>query len=181
MSLLDRLRGQPAWQHADPSVRASAVDDIDSDAQDLLAAIAAEDVDPSVRLTALSRLVDPDAIRRIAEVDTDESVRVEAFSMLREIAVDETEPEAAVAALAGLVDSRDLGEVARTARLESISRAALDRMRELCEPSTWCVTVPASDCTLNPPQYPTNWLGNSPGTGEGISTAVILPLSVYTI
>jgi hypothetical protein len=128
MSLLDRLRGQPAWQHADPSVRVSAVDEIDSDAQDLLAAIAAEDVDPSVRLTALSRLVDPDAIRRIAEVDTDESVRVEAFSMLREIAVDETEPEAAVAALAGLVDSRDLGEVARTARLESISRAALDRV-----------------------------------------------------
>jgi len=40
MSLLDRLRGQPGWQHEDPAVRASAVDDLENDAQDVFEAIA---------------------------------------------------------------------------------------------------------------------------------------------
>ena len=128
MSLLDRFRGQPEWQHEDPSVRASAVDDLDDDAQDLLVAIASEDADPGVRLAAVARLSDPETLGRIAQTDQDAGVRVEAAAMLCEIAVTDTDPERGAVALAGLSEARDLGEVARTAGLEAISGWALARL-----------------------------------------------------
>ncbi len=128
MSLLDRLRGQPGWQHEDPLVRASAVDDLENDAQDVFAAIASEDADPGVRLAAVVRLSDPATIGRIARTDSDGQVRDEATSMLRAIAVEATEPDVGEAALAGLSGERDLGEVARTARTEAVSRSALGRL-----------------------------------------------------
>ena len=128
MSLLDRLRGQPDWQHEDPQVRASAVDSLENDAQDVFAAIASEDADAGVRLAAVGRLSDPETIGRIARTDADGQVRDEAASMLREIAVEATEPDVGEAALAGLSEPRDLGEVARTARLEAVSRSALGRL-----------------------------------------------------
>ena len=128
MSLLDRLRGQPGWQHEDPQVRASAVDDLENDAQDVFAAIASEDADPGVRLAAVVRLSDPATIGRIARTDPDGQVRDEALSMLRAMAVEAAEPDAGEAALAGLSEERDLGEVARTARTEAVSRSALGRL-----------------------------------------------------
>ena len=128
MSLLDRLRGQPEWQHDDPSVRASAVDDLADDAQDLLEAIAIEDTDPGVRLVAVARLSDPTAIRRVAENDPDDRVRSEATLILREFAVDAADVDLAGAALAGLSAERDLTEVARTARFEAVSRMALGQL-----------------------------------------------------
>ena len=128
MSLLDRFRGEPEWRHEDPSVRASAVDDLDDDAQDLLTAIASEDADPGVRAAAVVRLTDPEMLGRIVQNDQDVGVRAEAAAMLRAMAVDDTDPERAGVALAGLSEARDLGEVARTARLEAVSRSALDRL-----------------------------------------------------
>ena len=128
MSLLDRLRGQPGWQHEDPLVRASAVDDLENDAQDVFAAVASEDADAGVRLAAVVRLSDPATIGRIARTDSDGQVRDEAISMLRAIAVEATEAAAGEAALAGLSEERDLGEVARTAHSEAVSRSALGRL-----------------------------------------------------
>jgi hypothetical protein len=128
MSVLDRFRGQPEWQHEDPSVRASAVDDLEDDAQELLTAIALEDADPGVRSAAVVRLSDPATLGRIAKSDQTAGVRDEAAAMLREIAVDDTNSERAAAALAGLSETRDLGEVARTASLEAISVSALERL-----------------------------------------------------
>ena len=128
MSLLDRFRGQPEWQHEDPLVRASAVDDLEDDAQDLLTAIASEDADPGVRAAAVVRLSDPEILGRIVQTDQDGGVRAEAVAMLRMMAVDDTDAERAAGALAGLSEARDLGEVARTARLEAISGSALERL-----------------------------------------------------
>ena len=128
MSLLDRFRGQPEWQHDDPLVRASAVDDLEDDAQDLLTAIASEDADPGVRAAAVVRLSDPEILGRIVQTDQDESVRAEAVAMLRMMAVDDTDAERAAGALAGLSEACDLGEVARTAGLEAISGSALERL-----------------------------------------------------
>ena len=128
MSLLDRLRGQPDWQHEDPLVRASAVDGLENDAQDVFEAIASEDADAGVRLAAVARLSDPETIGRIARTDADGQVRDEALAMLRARAIEATEPDAGEAALAGLSDGRDLGEVARTARIEAVSRSALERL-----------------------------------------------------
>ena len=128
MSLLDRFRGQPEWQHEDPLVRASAVDDLEDDAQDLLTAIASEDADPGVRAAAVVRLSDPEILGRIVQTDQNGGVRAEAVAMLRMMAVDDTAAERAAGALAGLSEARDLGEVARTARLEAISGSALERL-----------------------------------------------------
>ena len=128
MSLLDRFRGQPEWQDEDPLVRASAVDELEDDAQDLLTALASEDADPGVRAAAVVRLSDPEILGRIVQTDLDGGVRAEAVAMLRMMAVDDTDAERAAGALAGLSEARDLGEVARTARLEAISGSALERL-----------------------------------------------------
>ena len=128
MSLLDRFRGQPEWQHDDPSVRASAVDNLEDDAQDLLTAIASEDADPGVRAAAVARLTDLDALGRIQASEQDESVRDEAAAVLRDIALSTEEPERATQAVAVLATPRDLGEVARTAETEAVSLAALARL-----------------------------------------------------
>ena len=128
MSLLDRFRGQPEWQSEDPSVRASAVDDLEDDAQELLTAIASEDADPGVRAAAVARLSDPETLGRIVQTEQHPDVRAEASAALREIAVDDTDPGRAVVALAGLSETRDLGEVARTACLEAVSGSALERL-----------------------------------------------------
>ncbi|HIE94538.1 MAG TPA: DUF349 domain-containing protein [Acidobacteria bacterium] len=128
MSLLDRLRGQPEWQHADPSVRSAAVDDLDDDAQELLLAIATEDADPGVRSAAVMRLTAPAVLGSIAVSDQDDGVRTDAVAALREMAVGGTDTDVARAALSGLSEPRDLGEVARVAALESVSLAALERL-----------------------------------------------------
>ena len=128
MSLIDRFRGQPEWQHEDPLVRASAVDDLEDDAQGLLTAIASEDADPGVRAAAVVRLSDPEILGRIVQTDLDGGVRAEAVAVLRMMAVDDTDAERAAGALAGLSEARDLGEVARMARLEAISGSALERL-----------------------------------------------------
>ena len=128
MSLLDRFRGQPEWQDEDPLVRASAVDELEDDAQDLLTALASEDADPGVRAAAVVRLSDPEILGRIVQTDQNGGVRAEAVAMLRMMAVDDTDAERAAGALAGLSEARDLGEVARTARLEAISGSALERL-----------------------------------------------------
>ncbi len=128
MSVLDRFRGQPEWQHEDPSVRASAVDDLEDDAQELLTSIATEDADPEVRSAAVVRLSDPAALGRIIQTDQVADVRADAAAILRGMAVDDTNPERARVALAGLSEARDFGEVARVAGLESISVSALERL-----------------------------------------------------
>ena len=128
MSLFDRFRGQLEWQDEDPSVRASAVDDLEDDAQELLTAIASEDADSGVRAAAVVRLFDPEILGRIVQTDQDTGVRAEANAMLRAMALDDTDPERAALALAGLSEPRDLGEVARTARLEAIAGSALERL-----------------------------------------------------
>ena len=128
MSVLTRLRGQPEWQHADPLVRASAVDGLEDDDQDLLTAIASEDADPGVRAAAVVRLSDLEALGRIAQADQDGTVRADAVAMLRTMALDGADAERAAGALAGLTEARDISEVARLARLEAISGSALARL-----------------------------------------------------
>ncbi len=128
MNLLDRLRGQPKWQHEDPSVRVSAVDGLEDDAQDLFLAIATEDADPGVRAAAVARLTDPAALALVVRADSDPRVRTEAATMLLDVAIDATDPAPAEVALSGLSEPRDLGDVARTARIEAISLAALGRI-----------------------------------------------------
>ena len=128
MSLLDRFRGQPEWQNDDPSVRASAVDGLEDEAQELFLAIAMEDTDPGVRIAAVLRLSDPAALTRVVQTDQNAGVRTEASVVLRDMAVGADNPEEARLALAGLSELRDLSDVARNAKFEETSQSALMRI-----------------------------------------------------
>ncbi len=126
--MLDRFRSQPEWQNDDPSVRASAVDGLEDEAQELFLAIAMEDTDPGVRTAAVLRLSNPVALTRVVQADRDAGVRTEASVLLRDMAVGADNPEEARVALAGLSELGDLSDVARNAKFEEISQLALVRV-----------------------------------------------------
>ena len=130
MGFLDRFKPQPRWKHADPAIRAAAVEALPDEEQALLQTIALEDTDPGVRRTALGRCRRPTSSRRIARDDADESVKSEARELVLGLARDATDVEIGRQALAGLADSRELAIVARSGELEVIAAEALARLDE---------------------------------------------------
>jgi hypothetical protein len=82
MGILEKLRPQPRWKHADPAVRAAAVYELGPDDADALRALAREDADARVRRTAVARIDDPAVIADVARTDPDEDVRTEALRNL---------------------------------------------------------------------------------------------------
>ena len=65
MGILEKLRPQPRWKHADPAVRVAAVYEIRPDDTETLHALAREDAEPRVRRAAVTRI---DAAGILAEV-----------------------------------------------------------------------------------------------------------------
>jgi hypothetical protein len=134
MGLLDRLKPQPRWKHADPAVRMAGVQELPEDNQDLLATIARDDPDARVRRLAVSKLGSVAALAATIERDSDTQVREEAAGVLLDIALgayeaDEAASLAAVDGLRGLPApeaQKQLVLVAKSARLESVARRALD-------------------------------------------------------
>ena len=131
MGLLDRLRGQPAWQHPDASVRAAAIQELPDEDQDQLSDLARQDADASVRRAAVKRLRAVEPLAEIARDDGDEHVRAEARAAVLRLARDGTDEPTVAAAVAALTDTRDLADIAKSATLESASRAALARITEV--------------------------------------------------
>src|SRR5215471_12594697 len=86
MALLDRLRPQPGWRHADPAVRLAAVEAVDAADQVTLATIVREDDTPRVRRAALAKLQDVDTLATVARHDSDEQTRTDAIERLTLIA-----------------------------------------------------------------------------------------------
>lgn len=154
MGLLDKLKPQPRWKHADPGVRLEAVRDLDDPVE--LAALVETDPEPRVRRVAAAKISDPAVLGRVV-ADTDAEVQDRASERLLSLATSpETEEATALAAVRALVDPRRLsaiarGEapeavltealarttevralssIARHAKSESIARAALDRLTE---------------------------------------------------
>ena len=132
MKLLDKFRSQPEWRSEDPAVRAAAVRDLSNvdDEQELLTEIARHDDDPSVRLEAVLRLEDVDALALIARDDGDTTVRSEAESMLRDLAIEAEDLGSIELGLGAVSNERDLVAVARSARLTSVSRVALAKLKD---------------------------------------------------
>ena len=132
MKLLDRFRSQPEWQSQDPAVRAAAVRDLSTadNEQELLIEIARHDEDPSVRLEAVLRLHDVNALASIVRDESDTTVRGEAEGVLRDLVIEAEDQTAGEAGLSAVSNERDLVAVARTARLESVSREALSRLTD---------------------------------------------------
>ena len=132
MKLLDKFRSQPEWRSEDPAVRAAAVRDLSNvdNEQELLSEIAHHDDDPSVRLEAVLRLEDSDALASIARDDGDTTVRSEAEGMLRDLAIEAEDLSSIQLGLDAVSNERDLVAVARSARLESVSRVALAKLKD---------------------------------------------------
>lgn len=128
MTLLDRIRRRPRWQHFDADVRLEAVRQLGAGEQERLGEIARTDTDPRVRRAAVRRLSAAAALAAAAG-DPDEGVREEAIGALLERAMG-GDPAAAETSVGALSDSRHLITVARAARLAAVRQAALDRLQE---------------------------------------------------
>ena len=138
MGLLDRFKTQPRWKHADPTVRAMGVQDLQDEEHDLLVSLARTDPDPRVRRAAVSRLGNVAVLTEVVRRESDAQVRDEAAGVLLDIALGayEADEAASLAAVEGLTAlppadaQKQLVLVAKTARRDAVSRRALDRLRD---------------------------------------------------
>lgn len=129
-SLLDRFRGKPGWQNADPAVRAEAVLNQTAIDDAVLRNLAEADPDARVRRAALKRLDDVGVIAALAEKDADAGVREEAVQKLVTVACHSGDLTHARAAVDGLTSPKSLATVARSATLPGARFAALGRISD---------------------------------------------------
>jgi hypothetical protein len=92
MGILEKIRPQPKWKHADPAVRAAAVYDLGPDEGEALRALAREDSEARVRRAAAARLTDVALLADIGRTDPDEDVRAEAIRNLAGIGAETRNP-----------------------------------------------------------------------------------------
>jgi hypothetical protein len=116
MGILEKLRPQPRWKHADPAVRAAAVYELGPDEGDALRALAREDAEARVRRAAVTRLDDIALLGEIARTDPDDDVRGDAVRGLAGIAAETDDPERATDAVRQLAAAARPKEVVVAAR-----------------------------------------------------------------
>ncbi len=133
MGLLEKLRPQPRWKHADPSVRAAAVYELGPDGADALRALAREDADARVRRAAVSRVDDPAILGEVVRTDPDEEVRAEAVRGLAGLAMEATDTvlaHAVLAQLVGLGRTREIATAAKSASSAAVRVVAVDLLQD---------------------------------------------------
>src|SRR5918996_5994539 len=132
MGLLEKLRPQPKWKHADASVRLEGLHEIDDTDQETLTALATDDPDPRVRRAAIARVTHAGAIAAIVRNDTDEAARDAAIARIASLAESGEESAAlgAVNALAALGRQRELGAVARATVNSTVRKTAVEHISE---------------------------------------------------
>lgn len=128
MGILDKLKPQPRWKHADPVVRLEAVRELDDQVE--LAILAEGDPDPKVRRAAVDRVTDPAVLGRVTTSDSDSAIQDAAADRLLAMAVDENEPAAAVVAARLVSDTRRLAIIAKGTASESVREIALSRLSD---------------------------------------------------
>lgn len=116
MGILEKLRPQPRWKHADPGVRAAAVYDLPPEDAEALLGLAREDADSRVRRAAVVRLSDAEVLGEIARTDPDDDVRGEAVRSLAGLAAETDAVDRATEAVRQLVALGRLKEVVVVAR-----------------------------------------------------------------
>jgi Arc/MetJ-type ribon-helix-helix transcriptional regulator len=129
MGILEKLRPQPRWKHADPGVRAAAVYDLGPDDGDALRQLAREDAEARVRRAAVTRLHDITELGDIARTDPDEDVRAEAIRGLAGLAAETNEPDRATEAVRQLVSlgrNKEVVVVARENTSPGVRAAVID-------------------------------------------------------
>jgi hypothetical protein len=135
MGILEKLRPQPRWKHADPAVRAAAVYELGPEEAEALRALAREDAEPRVRRAAVNRLDDLSVLAEVARTDPDEEVRADALRGLAGLAAEADADEAgraieAVRHLISLGRTREVVIVARENQDPSIRAAVVDLIDE---------------------------------------------------
>ena len=127
MKLLEKFRSSPEWQSKDPVQRATAVRSMSNstDKQELLSEIAFGDEDPSVRMEAVLRLEDVDALVSVVRNELDAGVRDEAEAVLSDLVIETDDVSVTRPGVYEVLTDANLVTVARSARLESVSEAAL--------------------------------------------------------
>lgn len=124
MGILDKLRPQARWKHADPAIRLSSLADLGDDAQEILLQVAQSDADPRVRTAAVARLTEASALAAIVRNDAESSVRETAVERLVAAAA-AADGRAALEALAALGRQKELGTLARGICPEPVRHAAV--------------------------------------------------------
>jgi exonuclease SbcC len=133
MGLLEKLRPQPRWKHADPSVRAAAVYELGPEEAEALRALAREDADARVRRAAVSRIDDPGVLGDVGRSDPDEDVRAEAIRGLAGLAVEATDARSAAVVLRQLIElerPREVATVAKSAPTVEVRGAAVEALQD---------------------------------------------------
>jgi len=133
MGILERLRPQPRWKHADPAVRVAAVYEFGPDDTEALHAVAHEDAEARVRRAAVSRIDDVSVLAEVARTDPDDDVRAEAVRGLAGIgaeADDAAQAVDAVAQLLALGRTKELVLVARDSSSVEVRAAIVDRLED---------------------------------------------------
>lgn len=128
MGLLDKLKPQPRWKHADPAVRLEALKELDDPIE--LAAIAETDPDAKVRRAAVARLADAEVLGRISSHDPDADTRDRASERLLAIATTAGDETAALTAVQHLSDPRRLSTVAKSQAADAVRASALGRITD---------------------------------------------------
>lgn len=133
MSILEKLRPQPRWKHADPAVRWAAVYDLGPDESDTLLALAREDADPRVRRAAVTCIDVLSVLGEIGRTDPDEEVRTEAMRSLAGIAAEAAEVALAVDAvchLQALGRSKEIVLVVRDSASADVRASVIDLVED---------------------------------------------------
>ena len=125
MGLLDKLKPQPRWKHADPTVRLEAVRELDDASE--LASLAETDLDARVRRAAIARIADPELLGRLAVSDTDSEAKDRAADRLLALAMAGPDEATSLAATRALADPRRLSALARSDASDSVRDEALSR------------------------------------------------------
>src|SRR5689334_12064149 len=133
MGILEKLRPQPRWKHADPSVRVAAVYELGADEGEALHVMAREDAEPRVRRAAVTRIDDVAVLAEIARTDPDEDVRAEAVRGLAGVAAEADQVEEAINAsrqLLALGRTREIVLVARDSSSPAVRAAIIDLIED---------------------------------------------------
>jgi hypothetical protein len=129
MGILDRLKPQPRWKHADAAVRLEAVRELDDAIE--LATLAENDPDGRVRRASLARIDDVAVLTHVAMHDVDPETRDRAADRLLAIAsASDVEETAGLQAVAGIADARRLSTLVKGDAPEAVRRAALARIED---------------------------------------------------
>jgi hypothetical protein len=132
MGILDKLRSQPKYKHADAAIRLEGLAEIEDNDQATLAALATDDPDARVRRAAAARVTDAGSLAAIVRNESDAATRDAAIARLVGLAeqTDQAAALAAVTALASLGRQRELGTIARSSGLDAARRSAAEQVTD---------------------------------------------------